>query len=51
MNRFGIFIGICFLSMAAIGQELDVRYPFSTRQVEGTDRQIYNTMQTHCSSL
>ncbi|HAL64039.1 MAG: Uncharacterized protein XD81_1923 [Bacteroidetes bacterium 38_7] len=46
MNRFGIFIGILFLSMAAIGQELDCQISVSTRQVEGTDRQIYNTMQT-----
>jgi hypothetical protein len=46
MNRFGIFIGILFLSMSAIGQELDCQISVSTRQVEGTDRQIYNTMQT-----
>ncbi|GAB6279251.1 MAG: hypothetical protein STSR0006_12560 [Lentimicrobium sp.] len=46
MNRFGIFIGLLFLSMSAIGQELDCQISVSTRQVEGTDRQIYNTMQT-----
>ena len=46
MRRFGIFIGILLLSIASIGQELDCQISVSTRQVEGTDRQVYNTLQT-----
>ncbi len=46
MRQLFLFVMFFSLGMHAIAQEMNCQISVTTRQVEGTDRQIYNTMQT-----
>lgn len=46
MKNTFLFLLISLLPLTMAAQELNCQISVSTKQVEGTDKQVYNTMQT-----
>jgi hypothetical protein len=46
MKQITFFLLFLSLAISAFAQEMNCQISVTTRQVEGTDRQVYNTMQT-----